>query len=63
MCKRGSDAFYKEVIADANARDFSLKTRRKFIEKLKRKRHKVKSYPTQRREGSFPQNNYKILSN
>ena len=54
MCKRGSDAFYKEVIADANARDFSLKTRRKFIEKLKRKRHKVKSYPTQRREESFP---------
>ena len=53
MRKRGSDAFYKEVIADANARDFSLKTRRKFIEKVKRKCHEVESYPTQRREESF----------
>ena len=52
-----------KVIPDANAKDFSLKTRRKFIEKVKRKRHEVESYLTQRREESFPQNNYKVLSN
>ena len=52
-----------KVIPDENAKDFSLKTRRKFIEKVKRKCHEVESYPTQRREESFPQNNYKIFLN